>query len=236
MKPVRLALLAALAVVAVATATWVAGPVAVTDPRFSLELDLEAPDLAEQEEQEEPDCEENGLGCEGESDSSDAATVGVLVFTFALLLGLVWLAVKLLRKIIGWAQDVRLPLPMDESVDAQIRAALREASEQAARDVEGVPPGEATDAVVACWVRLEQTVERVGTPRAAAATPTEFTVDLLREHDADPRAVATLLDLYHQARFGTSELPESASSTAAGALRNIAQSLSGAATAAEDAS
>lgn len=226
MKSARLAVLAALAVALVAAVTWVAGPVEVADPRFSLDLGFEPPDLVETEE-EEPDCEENGLGCEVEPGPvSDAATVGVLVFTLVVLAGLTWLAVRVIRKIARKVQDVRLPIPMEETVDAQIREALRDASQQAAQSIEAVPSGDATDAVVACWVLLEQTAERVGSPRASAATPTEFTVALLRGHDADPRAVGTLLDLYHQARFGTSPLPESASGSAAEALRRIAASLS----------
>lgn len=229
MKSARLALLAALAVALVAAVTWVAGPVEVADPRFAIELDFTALDPAGPEEPEEPDCERNGLGCEQEPGPvSDAVSAGMLVFTIVLLAGLVWLAVRVIRRLARRMQDVRLPIPMDETVDAQIREALRDASQRAAQDIETVQSGDATDAVVACWVLLEQTAERVGTPRAASATPTEFTVRLLREHDADPRAVATLLDLYHEARFGTSPLPESASAGAAEALRRIADSLSGA--------
>lgn len=229
MKPLRLAALAAMMVAAVAVVTWVAGPVEVNEPRFSLDLDLEPPELAEPAEEEEFDCESAGLGCERETEASDAATVGAIVFLAVLLAGLVWLAVRVIRKIVAWTSDVRLPIPMDETVDAEIREALRKASEQAAQDIEGVASGQAGNAVVASWVRLERAAERVGTPRHASATPTEFTVELLREHDADPRAVATLLELYHQARFATQPLPESAGGTAAEALRNIAGSLSGAA-------
>lgn len=229
MKSARLAVLAALAVVAVAAATWVAGPVDVGDPRFSLELGFDPPDLEDPEEPEEPDCEENGLGCEQASGAaSDAVTIGALMLTIALAALLAWLAAKVIRKLAGWVRETRLPIPRDETIDAHIREALRGASQRAAREIETVPSGEATDAVVACWVLLEHSAERVGTPRAASATPTEFTVELLREHDADPRAVATLLDLYHAARFGTSPLPESASGTAADALWRIADSLAGA--------
>ncbi|HEX6195391.1 MAG TPA: DUF4129 domain-containing protein [Jiangellaceae bacterium] len=229
MKPVRLAVLAALVVVAVAAIAWVAGPVDVGHPRFSLGLNFDV-ELPEQQEQDEDLCEESGLGCAEEQPGavSDAVSVGTFVFALALLGVVAWLVGRLFRKLIRELRDVRLPIPMDETVDAHIREALRDASQEAAKNVEGVPAGDATDAVVASWVLLERAAERVGTPRAAAATPTEFTVHLLREHDADPRAVSTLLDLYHQARFGPAPLPDSAAETAADALRTIANSLSGA--------
>lgn len=58
-----------------------------------------------------------------------------------------------------------------------------------------------TDAIVAAWLALEESAADSGVPRAPAATPTEFTVDVLRRTTADPASTNGLLRLYHRARF-----------------------------------
>lgn len=224
MRPARLGALAAAGVALVAIVAWVSGGIDIGSPRFAPDLgfQIEIPDPQEQEGDEELEFSE-----EGATDSSGLLSVGLLVIGIILLSVVLWRVIKILRRMIEWIRDEAPRLVVDETVDARIRGALRNASERAAREIEQVQSGNATDAVVACWVALEQTAGQVGTARAAHTTPTEFTVALLRRHDADPRAVATLLELYQEARFGTSQLPASASGTAAEALRQIAESLSG---------
>jgi cytoskeletal protein RodZ len=223
MKPARIATLAAFGVALVAVVAWVTGGIDVGNPRFApdFEFDIELP---------EPQAEDEGeleFSEEDSSEGSELLSVGLIVIGIAILSAVLWRVIKILGRVIEWVRNEAPRLVADESVDARVREALRDASEQAAREIEDVPSGKAADAVIACWVALERAAEQAGTPRATHTTPTEFTVDLLHRHDADPRAVATLLGLYHAARFSTSQLPQTASRTAAGALRQIAASLSG---------
>lgn len=77
------------------------------------------------------------------------------------------------------------------------------------------------DAVIACWVRLERAAEATGRPRHPAATPTEFTADLLVAGIGQEAAVRELLGLYHGARFGSHPLPPGAAARAVACLEAI---------------
>lgn len=81
------------------------------------------------------------------------------------------------------------------------------------------------DAVIAAWVALEAAAERSGVPRAPAATPTEFTVEVLDRTPVDPTAIRRLLALYLQARFGTDPLGPSAVAEATAAVGVLAEGL-----------
>jgi hypothetical protein len=77
---------------------------------------------------------------------------------------------------------------------------LRDGVRSAATALNGPAP-DAAAAVVAAWLALESAAAGSGAARGPAQTPTEFTAALLRRHHADEAAVATLLGLYHRARF-----------------------------------
>lgn len=77
---------------------------------------------------------------------------------------------------------------------------LRDGARSAASALSGPAP-DAAEAVVAAWLALESAAAGSGAARGPAQTPTEFTAALLRRHHADEEAVATLLGLYHRARF-----------------------------------
>ncbi|WP_053205864.1 DUF4129 domain-containing protein [Jiangella muralis] len=97
------------------------------------------------------------------------------------------------RAVLGGHVDA-LDDPADEA------AGLREGARSAATALAGPAP-DAAAAVVAAWLALESAAAGSGAPRDPAQTPTEFTAALLRRHHADEDAVATLLGLYHRARF-----------------------------------
>jgi hypothetical protein len=84
-----------------------------------------------------------------------------------------------------------LPDPVEE---------LRDGARSAASVLSGPAP-DAAAAVIAAWLALESAAAGSGAARGPAQTPTEFTAALLRRHHADESAVATLLGLYHRARF-----------------------------------
>lgn len=104
-------------------------------------------------------------------------------------------------------------------------AALRRAARTGSLRLAGAAPGQARDAVVACWLELETAADAGGSRRHAAQTPTEFTTALLARHDADAGATDRLLRLYHRARFGSAPVDDAAAAEAAESLRRIAATL-----------
>lgn len=112
-----------------------------------------------------------------------------------------------------------------DAVDLDVESALREQASRSALALESTSAGEASNAVVACWVDLERVAEAAGQPRARAQTPTEFTAMLLGELSGDQQSVDTLLWLYHQARFSSAPLPDDAAATAAASLHRLSLAL-----------
>jgi hypothetical protein len=70
-------------------------------------------------------------------------------------------------------------------------------------------------------VLLEQTAADAGVERRPAETATEFVVRFLHTLDVDPRPVATLARLFHEARFSSHDLPADARERARAALDGI---------------
>jgi hypothetical protein len=68
--------------------------------------------------------------------------------------------------------------------------------------------GEARNAIVACWSRLEHLVAAVGFERDPADTATEFTARVLTRYRVDPVAIDDLAALYREARFSTHTMGE----------------------------
>jgi Domain of unknown function (DUF4129) len=75
--------------------------------------------------------------------------------------------------------------------------------------------------IVACWVLMEQEAGEAGVVRRPAETATELVVRFLHTLDLDPRPVAELAGLYHEARFSTHPLSEDARDRARAALGAI---------------
>ncbi len=139
-----------------------------------------------------------------------------------LLLGL-WVAAGLVRLIVlrlaRELPDKQLVLDLDPLPLAEAgREALR-------RDRElydaALAESDVRNGIVACWVLLEETAANVGIPRLPAETATELVVRFLHTLDVDPRPVARLAALYHEARFSTHELPADARRRAEQALADI---------------
>jgi hypothetical protein len=83
---------------------------------------------------------------------------------------------------------------------------------------------EPRDAIVACWLRLEEGAAAAGVRRLPAQTPTEFTAALLTTllpGQAERAALEDLRRLYAQARFGSSPLDDDAPERAAVALAAV---------------
>lgn len=87
-------------------------------------------------------------------------------------------------------------------LDFAARATGEQTQQRAA--TEGSP----RNAVVACWVALEDAAEGAGLHRPASETSEEFTVRVLDHWDVDPGTVTELAQLYRTARFSRLELSE----------------------------
>ena len=145
-----------------------------------------------------------------------------LFFLALLLLGL-WLVAGAVRLIVlrlaRELPDKQLVLELDPlSVAEAGREAMR-------RDRElydaALADSDVRNGIVACWVLLEETAAKVGIPRLPSETATELVVRFLHRLDVDPRPVAAIAKLYHEARFSTHELPADARTRAEQSLADI---------------
>jgi hypothetical protein len=85
--------------------------------------------------------------------------------------------------------------------------------------------GSARNAIVACWVRLEEAAEQAGLARNPAETPTEMTTRVLRAYAVDAASIGTLAALYREARFSTHDMHEGHRHEAQRALADIRRQL-----------
>ena len=81
--------------------------------------------------------------------------------------------------------------------------------------------GSPRNAIVACWLRLEEVAGEAGAPAQPAETSTEFTTRLLGALAFDPAMINGFADLYREARFSRHELGEPARRAAVAALRSL---------------
>lgn len=81
-----------------------------------------------------------------------------------------------------------------------------------------VDRGTPSDAVIACWVGLEDAAEAAGVPRNEAETSAEFTLRVLAVDGVSAPDLASLADLYREARYSTHVSSEEARAKARAAL------------------
>lgn len=86
-----------------------------------------------------------------------------------------------------------LPDELVETSDARL-ALLRE--------------GEPRNAIVACWVDLEDAASAAGLPRHPAETAAEYTIRVLHTWDIAPAALGGLAELYREARYSRHPITE----------------------------
>jgi hypothetical protein len=224
MRPTILLPIAAFAaILAFAVIASIAGPVRMGDPIIPFD-DL----LQPQTQPEEPedvatfDPTDGDIGGQLGRLGAGLLVLGGVAATVAIV------ALYSLVSLLLAGRDPPYRLDLDDAggaVDLDVGAALREQASRSALALESTSAGEANNAVVACWVELEHVAEAAGQPRARSQTPTEFTAMLLTELSGDQQAVDTLLELYHQARFSSSPLPDHAAATAADSLHRLSLAL-----------
>lgn len=151
----------------------------------------------------------------------------------ALLIGLaaavLWLLQRGIRRAIqAWRDRERAP-DAPEHVEFEVLEGSSQLAEEMSADAEVqremLLGGEPRNAVVAAWDRFEEQARRAGIPRSRWETSTEFVLRLLESLHADDVAVSRLASLYHEARFSTHPLGETARHDAIEALDRIHASL-----------
>lgn len=109
--------------------------------------------------------------------------------------------------------------PSVELVDsADVEAAI-------AQTLAGLDEGSPRNAVVACWVRLEELAAARGLERRPADTPAEFVSRALGTYRLDPAALQRLAELYREARFSRHTIGEQHRDEARGCLERLGQGI-----------
>lgn len=84
-------------------------------------------------------------------------------------------------------------------LDEIAESVIADAALQRAALLRGTP----RNAIVECWLRLEQAIARTGFERNPADTTEELTEHVLSQFPVDPSAIRKLAALYREARFST---------------------------------
>ena len=153
-------------------------------------------------------------------DESIATHAASALLELVVLVSLSILAVVLGRALLRRLRSVERDLdrPKVPGGPAAPTPELAEAVEEGRRMLESGP---IDDAVVACWVRLEEAAAGGGVARLPSETPTELTVRLLDRFDVPEGAVNRLLGLYRTARYSRHQLGEADRAVALACLHAI---------------
>ncbi|MFK5645592.1 DUF4129 domain-containing protein [Ornithinimicrobium sp. LYQ121] len=137
----------------------------------------------------------------------------------ALLYGAALLAVVLL--VLRWLLTRRLEdRHLRDDRDEEELLDLLEATSDEVR-YRALTQGDPRNAVVACWVVLEEAVARSGLRQDRAETATELARRVLGRWDVEPGAVDTLAQAYREARFSRHPVTEGQRAEAVAALERI---------------
>jgi len=149
------------------------------------------------------------------------ATVVLLIGLLAVLLALVWQAVRdqvTVRR--TGSQKVTTPqaTPDAEPVRAAVAAGLEDLA------LEGTDP---RSAVIACWLRLERAAASAGTPRERSDTSGDLVARMLAQHRVSGPVLDRLAEVYRRARYAPAEVGEAMREEASAALRQLHAELTG---------
>jgi len=149
-----------------------------------------------------------------------------VVYTLASLLVLL-----LLRQLYRMLRQVQLPEAEDYGADWE-RVKVDRLAEAVESGLASMDSGTATDAVIACWVALEEAAASAGVARDPAETPAEFTVRVLGIGGISEPELLRLAQLYREARYSTHGSTEEARTQARTALLRLRDELTAATSAA----
>ncbi|TWD82048.1 uncharacterized protein DUF4129 [Kribbella amoyensis] len=139
------------------------------------------------------------------------------------------LVLFLVRALYRMLRKVRLPEAESDDTDWD-RVKIDRLTEAVESGLASVDSGTATDAVIACWVALEDAAASAGVSRQASETPAEFTVRVLGVGGISEPQLVRLAQLYREARYSTHGSSEQARTEARAALLRLRDELTAAST------
>ncbi len=156
---------------------------------------------------------------DGELREQDGRAVDWLLIGFLVMVVVVILMV--LRMLLDRQRDEREPLGVEDDEEL---VALLEASGEDVR-YRALAEGDPRNAVVACWVALEDAVRRSGLRQDLSETAAELTRRVLSRWDVDATAIRELSETYREARFSRHPVSEQQRDRAVAALERIHEDL-----------
>ncbi|MFF0344151.1 DUF4129 domain-containing protein [Kribbella sp. NPDC004875] len=142
-------------------------------------------------------------------------------FAYLVVAAVVVLVVVAIVRVV---RKIRLPKTEPEDTDWE-RVKTERLVEAVDAGLARIDSGTATDAVVACWVALEEAAASAGVPREASETPAEFTVRVLGVGGISEPQLVRLGELYREARYSTHGSSEQARTEARAALLRLREEL-----------
>lgn len=155
------------------------------------------------------------------SDGPDVNQWIVDAIQLVILLTLIFGLLHVLRRLLERDRREGAGPPRDREEEL---AALLDASGEEVR-YRALTQGDPRNAVVACWVALEDAVHRSGLEQDPAMTASELTSTVLARWEVDPRAIRDLSAAYREARFSRHPITEDQRRAAVDALERIHRDL-----------
>ncbi len=149
------------------------------------------------------------------------ATAVLLVGLLAVLLALVWQAVRdqvTVRRTGSHKGAERGAAPDTEPVRAAVAAGLEDLA------LDGTDP---RSAVIACWLRLERAAASAGTPRERSDTSADLVARMLAQHRVSQPVLDRFAEVYRRARYAPAEVGEAMREEARAALHLLHAELTG---------
>jgi hypothetical protein len=142
---------------------------------------------------------------------------------------LVWIAIAAVVFLLGllvYKIARKVELPQAEGPDPDWERVKADRLAQAVdAGLARIDSGTATDAVIACWVALEQAAASAGVAREPSETPAEFIVRVLGVGGISEPELLRLGDLYREARYSTHGSTEQGRAEARAALLRLRDEL-----------
>jgi hypothetical protein len=164
-----------------------------------------------------------------ERPSDSGLDLDLTIVLYALLITLlVALAFVLFRRVALRRRPRRLrrePAEAESEGDDWELAATEGLARSAARGLVALTEGEPRNAIVACWIELEDAVARIGPPRDPALTSEEFTSEVLQRYAIGYTEIVSLGVLYREARFSEHRMSERDRASAIEALTALRDGL-----------
>lgn len=156
--------------------------------------------------------------------------VHILLITLAIVIGvaIVTLAVRYVVRLIRQIDLHRSGGRKDPNIadvelaPEDVARALTEAVDQTLVAIER---GETREAIIACWLRLEDIAGEAGVSRRPAETASDLTERVLATYQVSAATLSRLADLYREARFSAHRLEDTARDEARSALEEIRDEL-----------